>query len=164
MSWASTRTMTRSEDLTYCLMGLFSIDMPMLYGEGGRAFIRLQEQTIRKYDDHSIFAWRSPVAQGELLALRPASFAGSSNIVRSISSSQTSYSLTNKGVQLYVPIIETDVPGRVLAVLACHRIGRPEQRIALELVTTESHDYARRQWKLIDLNIYGETFTSKHPS
>jgi hypothetical protein len=42
MSWASARTTTRIEDMAYCLLGLFSINMPLLYGEGDRAFIRLQ--------------------------------------------------------------------------------------------------------------------------
>ncbi|KAH8665740.1 heterokaryon incompatibility protein-domain-containing protein [Tricladium varicosporioides] len=47
MSWASKRETTRIEDLAYCLMGLFGIYMPMLYGEGERAFIRLQEEILR---------------------------------------------------------------------------------------------------------------------
>jgi hypothetical protein len=59
MSWASKRETTRIEDLAYCLMGLFGIYMPMLYGEGERAFIRLQEEIMRVSDDHSLFAWRS---------------------------------------------------------------------------------------------------------
>jgi hypothetical protein len=33
MSWASKRETTRVEDLAYCLMGLFDVFMPMLYGE-----------------------------------------------------------------------------------------------------------------------------------
>ena len=41
MSWASERKITRVEDLAYCLMGIFGINMPMLYGEGEKAFIRL---------------------------------------------------------------------------------------------------------------------------
>jgi hypothetical protein len=41
MSWASKRETTRVEDLAYCLMGIFGVNMPMLYGEGERAFIRL---------------------------------------------------------------------------------------------------------------------------
>ncbi|KAI0391050.1 heterokaryon incompatibility protein-domain-containing protein [Xylariaceae sp. FL0594] len=41
MSWAAMRETTRPEDMTYCLLGLFDIDMPLLYGEGGvKAFIR----------------------------------------------------------------------------------------------------------------------------
>ena len=38
MSWASKRETTRIEDLAYYLMGLFGIYMPMLYGEGERAY------------------------------------------------------------------------------------------------------------------------------
>jgi hypothetical protein len=41
MSWASKRGTTRVEDLAYCLIGIFGINIPMLYGEGDRAFIRL---------------------------------------------------------------------------------------------------------------------------
>jgi hypothetical protein len=33
MSWASKRECTREEDNAYCLMGIFSINMPLLYGE-----------------------------------------------------------------------------------------------------------------------------------
>jgi len=57
MSWASERRTTRIEDTAYCLMGLFGINMPMLYGEGGMAFIRLQEEIMKSSDDHSIFTW-----------------------------------------------------------------------------------------------------------
>ena len=45
MSWASRRQTTREEDLAYSLLGLFDVNMPMLYGEGGRqAFLRLQHE------------------------------------------------------------------------------------------------------------------------
>ncbi|KAI0753613.1 hypothetical protein C8Q74DRAFT_1373591 [Fomes fomentarius] len=43
MSWASKRVTTREEDEAYCLMGIFDINMPTLYGEGNKAFRRLQE-------------------------------------------------------------------------------------------------------------------------
>lgn len=49
ISWASNRETTREEDMAYCLMGLFDVNMPLLYGEGAKAFIRLQEETVRKY-------------------------------------------------------------------------------------------------------------------
>src|SRR5450755_1681993 len=60
MSWAAKRYTTRLEDLAYCLMGLFNVNMPMLYGEGERAFIRLQEEIMKVSDDDSLFAWKSP--------------------------------------------------------------------------------------------------------
>jgi hypothetical protein len=57
MSWAANRTTTRVEDMAYCLMGLFDVNMPLLYGEGTKAFGRLQEEIIRKSTDQSIFLW-----------------------------------------------------------------------------------------------------------
>ena len=57
MSWASTRVCTRIEDSAYSLMGLFGISMPLLYGEGDSAFLRLQLEIISRTDDESIFAW-----------------------------------------------------------------------------------------------------------
>ena len=41
MSWASGRKTTRVEDRAYCLMGIFGFNMPMLYGEGEKAFVGL---------------------------------------------------------------------------------------------------------------------------
>lgn len=62
MSWASKRKTSRSEDIAYCLMGLFDINMPLLYGEGPKAFKRLQEEIIKQYpEDHSLYAWGVPV-------------------------------------------------------------------------------------------------------
>lgn len=60
MSWASERQVTRVEDTAYSLMGLFHINMPLLYGEGQNAFIRLQLEIMAKYDDDSLFAWSIP--------------------------------------------------------------------------------------------------------
>ncbi|KAH7397242.1 heterokaryon incompatibility protein-domain-containing protein, partial [Pyrenochaeta sp. MPI-SDFR-AT-0127] len=57
MSWASCRKTTRLEDTAYCLLGIFDINMPLLYGEGDRAFMRLQEEIIRTIVDDSILAW-----------------------------------------------------------------------------------------------------------
>lgn len=57
MSWASKRVLTRPEDTAYCLMGIFDVNMPLLYGEGDKAFSRLQEELLRSTDDQSLFAW-----------------------------------------------------------------------------------------------------------
>ena len=57
MFWASKRETTRIEDEAYCLLGIFGINMPLLYGEGRRAFVRLQEQIVSVSADQSIFAW-----------------------------------------------------------------------------------------------------------
>ena len=57
MSWAANRQTTRVEDEAYCLLGLFDINMPMLYGEGNKAFMRLQHEIMKTSDDATILAW-----------------------------------------------------------------------------------------------------------
>jgi hypothetical protein len=41
MSWASERGPTRIEDTAYCLLCIFGVNMPLLYGEGETALNRL---------------------------------------------------------------------------------------------------------------------------
>lgn len=102
MSWAATRTTTRPEDLAYCLLGIFDINMPLLYGEGEKAFVRLQQAILTKTDDETIFAWSGVSVGGSgLLALSPAAFFGSGHMVPlSISSDRSAYSMTNKGLEI----------------------------------------------------------------
>jgi hypothetical protein len=57
MSWAARREATRAEDLSYSLLGIFRINMPMQYGEGAQAFVRLQKEILRNTNDQSLFAW-----------------------------------------------------------------------------------------------------------
>ncbi|WYZ43688.1 hypothetical protein EsH8_VII_000124 [Colletotrichum jinshuiense] len=79
MSWASARQTTREEDSAYCLLGLFGVHIPMLYGEGAKSFVRLQEQILKQEEDYSIFAWtlQNDCAQSltGLLASSPSEFA-----------------------------------------------------------------------------------------
>lgn len=60
MSWAAGRQTTRIEDRAYGLMGIFDVNMPLLYGEGHKAFARLQEAILKISDDQSLFAWGLP--------------------------------------------------------------------------------------------------------
>ncbi|OBT94247.1 hypothetical protein VE01_07792 [Pseudogymnoascus verrucosus] len=102
MSWASHRVTTRVEDTAYCLLGIFDVYMPMLYGEGKRAFLRLQEEIIKRSDDYTIFAW--PIRlddQPGLLADSPAAFADCQHI-RSITTRKVNapFSITNRGLSI----------------------------------------------------------------
>lgn len=66
MRWASRRITTRSEDLAYCLLGIFGVHIPLLYGEGQvAAFYRLQEAIMQKTTDHSLLAWDSELPHPE---------------------------------------------------------------------------------------------------
>ncbi|KAI6022063.1 glycosyltransferase family 20-domain-containing protein [Pisolithus marmoratus] len=85
MSWAADRTTTRVEDRAYSLLGLFDVNMPMLYGEGSKAFQRLQWEIIRVSSDHSIFAWNRRAQFGwfgSVLADDPSYFRGCHDIER----------------------------------------------------------------------------------
>ncbi|KAI4269161.1 MAG: hypothetical protein LQ337_007451 [Flavoplaca oasis] len=81
MSFAAHRTTSREEDMAYCLLGLFDITMPLLYGEGAfRAFQRLQVEIIRQSSDESLFAWTSNEPASGMLAPSPSCFANSGDI------------------------------------------------------------------------------------
>jgi hypothetical protein len=112
-SWASRRQTLRIEDTAYCLMGLFGVNMPLLYGAGREAFIRLQLEIMKVSDDESLFAWTDDSIQptfyetSGLLAGSPASFQHSGDIV-SLSREHDStipYSMTNKGLGISLALI-----------------------------------------------------------
>ncbi|KAL8851807.1 MAG: hypothetical protein Q9221_003321 [Calogaya cf. arnoldii] len=165
MSWASQRTTTRIEDLAYCLLGIFDVNMPLLYGEGNKAFIRFQEEIIKRYDDHSIFAWplqrddvyirvreyagksrirrRSDFPTG-LLATSPASFADCGKIQSlSLSQSHPTYSMTNRGLscRLLAKPFMTDT---YLVRLDCTDEGEPGSRPAQRDTQTYIGIFLRR--------------------
>jgi hypothetical protein len=58
LSWMANRKTTREEDMAYCLLGIFDVHMPLLYGEGKRAFARLQEEILRRTEDFSLLLWQ----------------------------------------------------------------------------------------------------------
>ncbi|KAI0453858.1 heterokaryon incompatibility protein-domain-containing protein [Xylaria acuta] len=62
MSWAADRNTTRVEDEAYCLLGIFDVNIPLIYGEGRHAFLRLQEEILRRKEDYSILAWGGVVS------------------------------------------------------------------------------------------------------
>jgi hypothetical protein len=121
MSWLSRRKTTRVEDMAYCMMGLFGVNMPPLYGEGWGAFARLQLEILNKSDDESIFAWEPYYEHDNpsLLAARPFSFSQSGN-VRAFDwiSDRPCFSMTNKGLRLQLLLLELS-GGEFLAPLNC---------------------------------------------
>jgi hypothetical protein len=137
MSWAANRQTTRVEDLAYCLLGIFDIAMPMLYGEGQRAFTRLQENIMEATDDSSLLAWNLGVGwpripdnwtasdlKPSILATSPAAFANcrglvSPKIVFPHHSSPT-FAMTQRGLKLRIPlVVDKSHQELAYAVLAC---------------------------------------------
>ncbi|KAF2488695.1 HET-domain-containing protein [Lophium mytilinum] len=165
MSWASQRETTRIEDLAYSLMGLFGVNMPLLYGERDRAFLRLQEEIMKISDDHSLFAWTGPVdpnfagnfvaVQSGLLASSPAYFSDSRHIVPSgqhgkdDDAFQAPYSMTNKGIRITLPIAKfvSSLGGEndVLAALNCHDETDSRGPLGIYLFHCGGRSY-RRSW------------------
>ncbi|KAK2776372.1 het domain-containing protein [Colletotrichum kahawae] len=164
MSWAALRQTTRVEDLAYCLLGLFSVNMPLLYGEGARAFVRLQEAIMREIDDQSIFAWTkndllpSKSTSTEyhlagLLADSPMHFLKSTGIrpLPPLLSGETMpITISNQGLnlKLYLRPIhglsETQSSDRFHAILDCSRIIQGvESSPAIYLKRLWGNQYAR---------------------
>ena len=111
MSWASSRQTTRVEDVAYSLLGLFGINMPLIYGEGQNAFFRLQREIIQSSSDESIFAWTDrDLLYSGLLASSVESFRDSSDIVpiRLKSLDRPPYSMTNQGLSIELSPIDLD--------------------------------------------------------
>lgn len=145
MSWAAKRETTRPEDIAYCLLGIFGINMPLLYGEGTRAFLRLQEEIIRYYDDQSLFAWRHRSPSGArynsptgILTNSPTAFAECSNIVSCrVDTRNAVYSITNRGLHITVPIFED------YALLRCQTQHDPTSMVVVRLKHLYDNVYAR---------------------
>lgn len=57
LTWAARRSTTKVEDMAYCLLGIFDVSLPAMYGEGPRAFLRLQEEIMKRTGDTSLFDW-----------------------------------------------------------------------------------------------------------
>ena len=166
MSWLSRRETTRIEDMAYCMLGIFDVYVPLLYGEGRKAFTRLQLEIINTSDDEWIFAWfpdEREISQFfGVLAHSPKYFASSGNIVRhSPMPDKKPYSMTNKGLQYQVPypqdrraIDEFDRAETCLLLLDCGidkgRFDEETESICFEL---EFDSASRRWWRKRDSHI-----------
>ena len=149
MSWASRRETSRLEDRAYSLLGLFGVNMPLLYGEAGNAFHRLQLEILKLSDDESIFAWKTtdyqPEAQG-MLAAKPEYFAQSGTIKRyhMIHGDRPPYSMTHKGLKLHLPRHVVEGTTRVVLSLACVS-EEDETPFAVILLMLQGDSWARIQ-------------------
>ena len=158
MSWAAGRRTRKKEDRAYSLLGLFGINMPPLYGEGNKAFLRLQQEIVRSINDESLFAWISNKSFSGMLADSPDNFAHAGDIVKIDLGAQQRppYTFGNKGLEFQVfqrqptlnwnhakffaQILYGDPETSVK--LGCYK-GRPDQVVTIELVK-QGHSWKRR--------------------
>ncbi|KAI5923748.1 HET-domain-containing protein [Camillea tinctor] len=122
LSWVSHRKTTRKEDMAYCLLRILGIHMPLLYGEGDRAFIWLQEEYIRNHNDPSLLLWGFGVPCADILQLRqlnlpigalapsPVAFAdfGARNRAFDNNTMPSPSSRTNNGYEVHLLILTLD--------------------------------------------------------
>ena len=128
MSWASNRQTKRKEDLAYCLLGIFDVNMPLIYGEGEKAFRRLQEEIIKRSNDLTIFMWDPDLGNSAnvptyvgILAKSPGQFANTTDVtVSRYNNGNPEFSLTNRGLFLK--------DGFVLGSGLCRIDGNPPSR------------------------------------
>ena len=102
MSWAFKSETTRPENIAYCLLGLLDVNMPLLYGEGDKAFLRLQQEIIKSSNDQFIFAWtREDSLFNGIIAYSPADFKDSVNVMPDEIPGlpQSPYSTTKLGIR-----------------------------------------------------------------
>lgn len=137
LSWAASRKTTRKEDEAYSLLGILNVNMPLLYGEGDKAFLRLQEEIINKSTDQSIFAWNSPAGFMEprelLFAPSPQCFRNAGRIRRRrYTANESAFRISNKGLEITLPIVRRRLqedptqPYVTLGILDCKYDGSSE--------------------------------------
>lgn len=153
MGWASSRETTRAEDIAYCLLGIFGVHIPLLYGEGGaRAFRRLQAEILRTSTDQSILAfsyivhfdeqWGEVTEADSVLAIHPRAFETGPLDARPRQPHEREMALTVDGGLRFNALIARatpvggDGPGRLptsdyIIVLSCSFAGDPLSRPGL---------------------------------
>jgi hypothetical protein len=104
-------------------MGLFGVNMPPLYGEGSKAFYRLQLEILKDSDDESLFAWTDqrhhafdPI--GGMLAPSPAAFSDSGNVSQIFDVEKPEYTMTNRGLRMEL-LLPKKAMGILVAPLNC---------------------------------------------
>ncbi|RYP66116.1 hypothetical protein DL769_006113 [Monosporascus sp. CRB-8-3] len=166
MSWAAKRETTREEDIAYCLLGIFDVTMPMIYGEGDKAFGRLQEEIMKKTRDDSILAWGLSLAgstlsksidvlQGGALAAAPSDFANCGRIVLRKRDATPVSTIDISGGRLRVHLsLYTTPAGEIYGLLDCGPEHNNEVVVGIPLdkaISGVSDEYIRPQGRCLDL-------------
>ncbi|KAF2489671.1 hypothetical protein BU16DRAFT_585902 [Lophium mytilinum] len=133
MSWAAKRKTKRIEDRAYSLMGLFNVNMPMIYGEREKAFLRLQQHIIQQTKDESIFAWTMEPGDASpryssLYAPSPSVYLDSSYVTPTLGSQGFTETNGELSIELRVSLC---APGIDIAVLNCTTTLRAHVAVGL---------------------------------
>jgi hypothetical protein len=117
MSWAAERRATRGEDVAYSLLGIFDVNMPLLYGEGKvKAFRRLQKEIMKMSEDETLFAWETTQvftdsSSTDVLASDPKDFFEARNLVPFAPENPVvPYSMTHRGLRIWLELAHFNEP------------------------------------------------------
>ncbi|KAK4892930.1 hypothetical protein LTR27_008658 [Elasticomyces elasticus] len=147
LSWAYGRETNLIEDQAYSLIGILDICMPPSYGEGSRAFKRLQHHVLDEEDGMSGLAWNSqdPAQSSCLLAPALECFRGCGDVERR-TLGQTTVKIHRTIIGLsgcFPAILRSSAVGEHIYIpLNCYHSGEPDKVLALSLRV--SHKYLRR--------------------
>jgi hypothetical protein len=148
--------------------------MLLLYGEGEKAFLRLQKEIFRATYDHSLSAWAVTLKSkcwrlGSVLANSPLNFLYSGNIVRLHEEVSAPRLVTKKGLQISLHLEEGSLlasrnyrqfcSGQVFhAVFNCgSKAGEKTCRVVLLVVDDDDGDQGIKQSRH-----YSRLFTPQH--
>lgn len=155
MSWVSSRQTTVPEDIAYCLLGLFRVNIPLLYGEGKEnAFLRLQEAILKSSDDDSIFLWRATEEEAinepfwGLLAKSPMYFSRSPDIPAPCTMTMTTNTpatLTGRGlnVEFLMALVQIDISASIFSAVILADRGKRAYGVLLQKLSYSGTHFAR---------------------
>ncbi|KAF2033133.1 hypothetical protein EK21DRAFT_109272 [Setomelanomma holmii] len=142
--------------------------MPLLYGEGRKSFTRLQEEIIRRSDDHSIFSWIDRTASRSdfrsLLARSPADFRHCQNIKSVPALAGAPFAITNRGLNISIPLHSLDDDGLEYLAALHYRFKHSGKGLAVRLrrVAAGSNQFARvdpyRLYEAADVHTSAELY------
>ncbi|KAF4630844.1 hypothetical protein G7Y89_g7288 [Cudoniella acicularis] len=120
--------------------------MALLYGEGEKAFIRLQE-ILKEINDMTLFAWQSAPSESQkyrgILARSASEFANAGDIVPSPDHRfNEEFVMTNRGLRLNAVPRKGPTENHILN-LKCQLRENPGQNIGIFLIYHGGNGYAR---------------------
>ncbi|GIZ42955.1 hypothetical protein CKM354_000620200 [Cercospora kikuchii] len=137
LSWAARRSTTREEDQAYSLLGTLGQNMPLLYGEGSRALLRLQEVVLTSTTDQSMLHWTptDPSQTGTLLAPHLRCFEHCGELLhRPDVFEDEPHHLVSNALRVCLPMRELQGErGVLIAALNCTVFTRQYEQAVLEL-------------------------------
>ncbi|KAK0626210.1 hypothetical protein B0T14DRAFT_509418 [Immersiella caudata] len=181
MSWAVGRKTTRVEDRAYSLLGIFNINMPLLYGEGTQAFFRLQQEIASQSNDLSLFAWQCKPVEDEEPSMFSGVFAESPDLFWPCSTIKRhgdfavsqEFAITNRGLRINGESLSVDNSStrQFLLGLDCVRtVPEEEDDTSVKAhpdtpwLDEDNKDEGATKWVAIRLREVGNTFVRYMPA